>query len=122
MPTWRRAVSFSADTVFGRKTKPRRRPRQVLCEELSEEIGHAPQMQQHFKKAVTVVDEIQILNWDTVGFRDLQRLLSSLGPRVLHYQRQPAAEFEDVRGGRLVDLLKDNRHLQKLTAHCARDL
>ena len=136
MPTFRRAVGFpadtvfgckpkvcfSADTVFGRKPKPRRRHQQVRCEEFSKEIRHALQRQQHFKKAVTVVDEIQILNWDTIGFRDLQRLLSSLHPRVLHYQRQPAAKFEDVHGGRLVDLLKDNRHLQKFTAHCARDL
>ena len=75
-----------------------------------------------FRDKVAEVEEIQILNWDTIKYADLKRIFTTLHPQRLHYQRQPAAHFTDAAKGYLDKLLKDNFRLRLLTYHCATNL
>ena len=72
--------------------------------------------------SVAKLDEIQILNWDDITYKEVDELLSTIWPRALHFQRQPAAHFVCGRGNYLEAILQGNSHLELLTLHCAHNL
>lgn len=71
---------------------------------------------------VVHVDEIQILQWQDITYKELEELLSTILPRSLHFQNQDTAHFIDAPDQYLDSILKKNFRLELLTLRCARQL